>query len=114
MNKEKLFKFAKGFYGKAKNCRKAANMRVEKALQHSYKDRKIKKRDMRALWIQQINAATREHGVNYSRFINHLKVTDIHLDRKILSDLAQNEPYSFKAVFEVATRHAQNTGQVIN
>ena len=77
---------------------------MEKALQYAYRDRKAKKRDFRGLWIQQINAGTREHGIGYSEFISGLKDENIQLNRKMLADLAQNEPYSFKALVDTVKR----------
>ena len=77
---------------------------MEKALQYAYRDRKAKKRDFRGLWIQQINAGTREHGIGYGEFISGLKDENIQLNRKMLADLAQNEPYSFKALVDVVKR----------
>jgi len=74
--------------------------RVEKALQYQYRDRKVKKREARKLWIQQINAATRQHGIIYSQFMHTLAKDNIKLDRKTLSDLAINEPHSFKALVD--------------
>jgi len=94
----KVIKAAKGYRGRANNCFKIAIEKVEKALQYAYRDRRTKKRDFRALWIQRINAAVREHGLVYSRFINGLELAGIELDRKVLSDMAIREPESFKAV----------------
>ena len=104
MRAEKIFKLAKGFRGRAKNTIRAARNRVEKALQYQYRDRKAKKREFRELWIQQINAATREHGVKYSEFMHGLKTENIACDRKILAELAQSEPYSFKALVDQVKR----------
>ena len=101
---EKIFKLAKGFRGRAKNTIRAARNRVEKALQYAYRDRKAKKREFRELWIQQINAATREHGVKYSEFMHGLKEENVVVDRKILAELAQTEPYSFKALVDQVKR----------
>ena len=97
---KKIFKLAKGFYGKGKNCITVAAPRVDRALQHAYVERKLKKRDMRKNWIISINAAVREHNLPYSRFIYGLNHSNINLDRKILSDLCQNEPYTFKAIVD--------------
>ena len=104
MKAEKIFKLAKGFRGRAKNTIRIARNRVEKALQYTYRDRKAKKRDFRGLWIQQINAGVREHGIGYGEFISGLKDENIQLNRKMLADLAQNEPYSFKALVDVVKR----------
>lgn len=91
---------AKGYYGRRKNTIRIAKQAVEKAGQYAYRDRKVKKRSFRALWIQRINAATRELGVTYSAFIHALNESGLELDRKVLADLAMNEPASFKAVFD--------------
>lgn len=99
---KKILKLAKGFRGRAKNCFRVAIQKVEKALRYSYRDRKVRKRDFRALWIQRINAAVREHGLVYSRFISGLKAAKIDLDRKVLSDLAIREPETFKKIVEKA------------
>ncbi|KAI5062930.1 hypothetical protein GOP47_0021477 [Adiantum capillus-veneris] len=102
MNKDKIFKLAKGFRGRAKNCIRVARERVEKALQYAYRDRRNKKRDMRGLWIQRINAGTRLHGVKYGQFMHGLNTENIQLNRKVLSEIAMHEPYSFKALVDVA------------
>mmetsp|Transcript_3036 Transcript_3036/g.7435 ORF Transcript_3036/g.7435 Transcript_3036/m.7435 type:complete len:110 (+) Transcript_3036:71-400(+) len=100
MHRDKILKLAKGFRGRAKNCFRIAVNRVEKALQYSYRDRRNKKREMRSLWIQRINAGTREHGVKYSDFVKTLSEDNIKLDRKMLSELAMLEPQSFKALVD--------------
>lgn len=87
---------AKGFYGKRKNVYTVAKNVVEKGLTYSYVGRKLKKREYRALWIARINAAVREEGLTYSVFINKLNQKGITLDRKVLADLAMNEPETFK------------------
>ncbi|MDZ4790543.1 MAG: 50S ribosomal protein L20 [Hyphomicrobiales bacterium] len=99
---KKVYKAAKGFYGRRKNTIRIAKQAVEKAGQYAYRDRKVRKRNFRSLWIQRINAATREHGLTYGCFINGLTRAGIEVDRKILSDLAINEPVSFKALVERA------------
>jgi|TARA_B100000768_G_scaffold155660_1_gene152858 large subunit ribosomal protein L20 len=104
MKAEKIFKLAKGFRGRAKNTIRIARNRVEKALQYSYRDRKAKKRDFRGLWIQQINAGVREHGIGYGEFISGLKDENIQLNRKMLAEIAQTEPYSFKALVDTVKR----------
>uniref|UniRef100_A0A452ZMI7 50S ribosomal protein L20 n=1 Tax=Aegilops tauschii subsp. strangulata TaxID=200361 RepID=A0A452ZMI7_AEGTS len=83
----KIFKLAKGFRGRAKNCIRIARERVEKALQYSYRDRRIKKRDMRSLWIARINAGTRVHEVNYGNVMHGLMKENVQLNRKVLSEL---------------------------
>ena len=89
---------AKGFYGRRKNTIKVARQAVEKAGQYAYRDRKVRKRNFRALWIQRINAAAREIGLTYSRFIDGLNKSGIEVDRKVLADLAVHEPEAFKAL----------------
>lgn len=94
--RKRILKQAKGFYGKRKNVYTVAKNVVEKGLTYSYVGRKLKKREYRRLWIARINAAVREEGLTYSEFINKLKIKNIDLDRKVLADLAMNEPESFK------------------
>lgn len=89
---------AKGYYGRRKNTIKVARQAVEKAGQYAYRDRKVRKRNFRSLWIQRINAGCRELGLTYGRFMNGLKLAGIELDRKVLSDIAIHEPESFKAL----------------
>jgi len=96
--RKRILKQAKGFYGKRKNVYTVAKNVLEKGLQYRYVGRKLKKREYRALWITRINAAVREEGLTYSEFINRLKVKGIELDRKVLADLAMNEPESFKSL----------------
>lgn len=99
-SRKKVFRLAKGFTGRSNNCFGLALRRVFKKLQYAYRDRKVKKRLVRRNWIHTINAAVREHGVSYSRFICGLNRSNIQVDRKILSELAINEPFSFKAVVQ--------------
>ncbi|AWZ03028.1 MAG: 50S ribosomal protein L20 [Rhodobiaceae bacterium] len=98
----KVIKKAKGFYGRRKNTFRIANQAVEKAGQYAYRDRKAKKRNFRSLWIQRINAATRQHGLTYGRFINGLGRAGIEVDRKVLADLAVHEPEAFKSLVDQA------------
>ena len=98
----KVIKAAKGYYGRRKNTFRTANQAVEKAGQYAYRDRRTRKRNFRALWIQRINAATRELGLTYGRFIDGLGKAGIEVDRKVLSDLAIHEPAAFKALVEKA------------
>ena len=98
----KVIKAAKGYYGRRKNTFRIANQAVEKAGQYAYRDRRTRKRNFRALWIQRINAATRELGLTYGRFIDGLSKAGIEVDRKVLSDLAIHEPEAFKALVEKA------------
>ena len=95
---KKIIKRAKGYYGRRKSTFKVANQAVEKAGQYSYRDRKVKKRQFRSLWIQRINAGCRLHGIKYSTFINGLKKVNLNLNRKVLADLAAQEPESFKEI----------------
>jgi large subunit ribosomal protein L20 len=99
---KKILKMAKGFYsGRRKHFRKAKEQ-IERSLVYAYRDRKQKKRDFRKLWIIRINAAARLNDINYSRFMHGLKLAGIELDRKILADLAMNEPQSFAKLVESA------------
>src|SRR5881398_3761232 len=99
---KKVLKAAKGYYGRRKNTIRVAKQAVERAQQYAYRDRKRKKRSFRALWIQRLNAAVRPFGLTYSRFIDGLAKSGITVDRKVLSDLAINEPASFQAIAEKA------------
>ena len=101
--RKKILKQAKGYFGRRKNVWTVAKNAVEKAMLYSYRDRKVKKREFRALWIQRINAGAREHGLSYSKFMGLLKVKQIDMNRKVLADLAMNHPQAFKAVVEKAT-----------
>ncbi len=101
---KKILKMAKGYRGRAKNCFRVAIEKVEKALQYSYRDRKVRKRDFRALWIQRINAAVRAQGLIYSKFINGLKLANIDLDRKVLADLAVKQPEVFNEIVAKAKK----------
>lgn len=94
--KKKVLKLAKGFRGRAKNCLTIAKERGDRALQYAYRDRKNRKRDFRALWIQRINAGVRQFGMTYSNFMNGLTKLNIVIDRKMLSEMAINEPKSFE------------------
>ena len=96
--RKKILKQAKGFYGKRKNVYTVAKNVVEKGMTYSYVGRKLKKREYRRLWIARINAAVRAEGMTYSQFINQLNTKGITLDRKVLADLAMNNPESFKAL----------------
>ena len=98
---KKTLKAAKGFYGRRKNTIRAAKAAVDRSMQYAYRDRKNRKRSFRALWIQRLNAAVREHGLVYSMFINGLHKAGIELDRKTLSAMAIDEPASFTAVVEM-------------
>jgi large subunit ribosomal protein L20 len=99
----KVIKQAKGYYGRRKNTIRVARQAVEKAGQYAYRDRKVRKRTFRALWIQRINAAARENGLTYGRLIDGLKKAGIELDRKVLADIAVHEPQTFKGLVEAAS-----------
>lgn len=99
---KKVLEKAKGYRGRSSTSFRVAIEKVEKAQQYAYRDRRNRKRDFRSLWIQRINAATREHGLTYARFIDGLTKAGIALDRKILADLAVKEPASFAALVEHA------------
>jgi large subunit ribosomal protein L20 len=99
---KKTLKQARGYYGRRKNTIRVAKQAVEKALQYGYRDRKRKKRTFRALWIQRINAAVREHGMTYGRFIDGLNKAGITIDRKVLADLAVKDAAGFKTLCEQA------------
>ena len=96
--RKKILKAAKGYYGKRKNVYTVAKNVMEKGMTYSYVGRKLKKREYRALWIARINAAVREEGMTYSQFIHKLNEKNIDLNRKILADMAMNEPESFKSL----------------
>ena len=97
---KKVYKATKGHYGRRRNTIRIAKQSMEKAQQYAFRDRKVKKRTIRALWIQRINAAVRPFGLTYSKFIAGLDKAGITIDRKILSDLAIREPASFQAIVE--------------
>jgi large subunit ribosomal protein L20 len=99
---KKTLKAAKGFYGRRKNTIRTAKAAVDRAMQYATRDRKVRKRTFRALWIQRLNAAVREHGVTYSRFIDGLNKSGITIDRKVLSELAIHQPEAFAAIVEKA------------
>src|ERR671917_560508 len=99
---KKVLEQAKGFYGRRKNTIRAAKAAVDKAGQYAYRDRKVRKRNFRSLWIQRINAAARELGLSYGRMIDGLNRAGVEVDRKVLSDLAIHEPAAFAALAEQA------------
>src|SRR5579862_4908255 len=94
---------AKGYYGNKSRSYRAANEQLLHSLQYAYRDRRARKGDFRRLWIQRINAAAREHGVSYSRFISGLKLAGIELDRKVLADLAVTDPAAFESLVAAST-----------
>ena len=99
---KKVLKAAKGYYGRRKNTIRIAKQAVERADQYAYRDRKVRKRNFRSLWIQRINAAAREHGLTYGRLIDGLNKAGVEIDRKVLSDMAIHEPAAFAAVADKA------------
>jgi large subunit ribosomal protein L20 len=99
---KKVLEQAKGFYGRRKNTIRIAKQAVEKSMQYAYRDRKNRKRTFRALWIQRLNAAAREHGLTYSRLIDGLAKAGVQVDRKVLSDIAIREPEAFAAIIAQA------------
>ncbi|MBN9534564.1 MAG: 50S ribosomal protein L20 [Alphaproteobacteria bacterium] len=103
LRRKRVLKQAKGFRGRRKNTITNANAAVDRSLQYAYIGRKLRKRNFRALWIQRINAACREHGLTYSRFISGLAKAGVEVDRKVLADLAVHEPAAFKALVDQAT-----------
>ena len=99
---KRILEQAKGYYGRRKNTMRIARQAVEKAGQYAYRDRKVKKRSFRGLWIQRINAAVRAEGMTYSQFMHGMKLAGVELDRKVLADLAMNESASFAAIIKQA------------
>ncbi|WFD09524.1 50S ribosomal protein L20 [Tepidibacter hydrothermalis] len=102
---KKILKLAKGYRGSRSRLFRPANAFVMKALKHAYVGRKLKKRDFRKLWIQRINAGTRMHGLSYSKFINGLKLANININRKMLSEMAINDAEGFKQLVETAKQN---------
>ncbi len=97
-----ILELAEGYYGNKSRSFRAANEQVMHSLQYAYRDRRTRKRDMRKLWIQRINAAARQNGITYNRLISGLKIAEVELDRKILADMAVRDPETFKAICEEA------------
>ena len=95
---KRLLEQAKGYYGRRKNTIKTAKAAVDKSLQYAYRDRRVRKRNFRALWIQRINAAVRAEGLTYGQFMHGLKLAGVDLDRKVLADIAMHEGEAFKAI----------------
>ena len=98
--RKKVLKQAKGYFGRRKKVWTVAKNAVDKAMSYAYRDRRNKKRTFRALWIQRINAGARQHGMSYSVFMGKVKANNIELNRKVLADLAMNNPAAFKAIVE--------------
>ncbi len=107
-----MMKLAKGYWGRGKNVWTVAKNKIEKGLLYAYRDRKVKKREFRALWIQRINAATRQHGMSYSAFMGKMAQSEIQLNRKVLADLAMNHPDAFKSVVEALAGGKSNAAPV--
>ena len=101
--RRKILKQAKGYYGTKSKAHRVAKLAVEKSLSYAYRDRRVRKREMRKLWIVRINAAARQHGLSYSRLIAGLKAAEIEVNRKMLADLAVNDADGFKAIAEAAS-----------
>jgi large subunit ribosomal protein L20 len=99
---KKILDLAKGYRGRGSTAYRIAIEKVEKALRYAYRDRRNRKREFRALWIQRINAAAREHGLTYSQFMHGIKLAGLDLDRKVLSDIAIREPEAFQAIAATA------------
>ena len=99
---KKVLKAVKGQWGRRKNTIRVARQAMEKAMQYAYRDRRNKKRDFKSLWIQRINAGVRSEGLTYSRFINGLSKSGIKLDRKILAEIAYDNPEAFKTIVKKA------------
>jgi len=98
--RKKILKKARGYFGARSKVYTVAKNAVEKGMQYAYRDRKQKKRNFRKLWITRINAASRQHGLSYSKFMHKLKQKGIELNRKVLADMAMNEPDAFKAIVD--------------
>ena len=102
---KKVLKAAKGYWGRRKNTIRVAKQAVEKAMQYAYRDRRRNKRNFRSLWIQRINAGVRAEGLTYSKFINGLSKSKINIDRKVLAELAYNNPETFKSIVKKVQSH---------
>jgi large subunit ribosomal protein L20 len=98
--RKKILKQAKGYFGRRKNVWTVAKNAVDKAMSYAYRDRRVKKRNFRSLWIARINAGARLHGMSYSQFMGKVKANNIELNRKVLADLAMNHPEAFKAIVD--------------
>ena len=109
--RKKMMKLANGYWGRGKNVWTVAKNKIEKGLLYAYRDRKVKKREFRALWIQRINAATRQHGMSYSAFMGKVAQSEIQLNRKVLADLAMNHPEAFKSVVDALANGKSNAVQ---
>ena len=101
---KKILKLAKGYYGRSSTCYRIALGKVEKGLQYAYRDRRVRKRDFRALWIQRINASVRQYGLIYSQFMHSMKISGIKLNRKMLSEMAISHPDAFEKIVDIAKK----------
>ena len=108
---KKVLELAKGYRGRGSTAYRVAIEKVEKALRYAYRDRRNRKRDFRALWIQRINAGARQHGLTYSQFMHGLKLAGLDLDRKVLSDIAIREPEAFQTIAATAQAALEKTPQ---
>lgn len=109
---KKMLKLATGYRGRARTCYSVALMRVHKALQYAYRDRKVRKRDFRTLWVVRINAAVRSFGLKYSVFVHGLKLAGVELDRKVLAEMAVNYPTEFSGIVEKVKAAISNNVQI--
>ena len=107
--RKKILKQAKGYFGRRKNVWTVAKNAVDKAMLYAYRDRRNKKRKFRALWILRINAGARQYGMSYSQFMGKLKASNINLNRKVLADLAMNEPKTFEAIIKKVKLNCRST-----
>src|SRR5262252_2831641 len=108
---KKVLEQSKGFRGRTSTTYRAAKQRLEKSLQYAYRDRRVKKRDFRGLWIQRINAAVREHGLTYSRFIDGLHKAGIEIDRKVLAAIAYDDAASFAEIVKLVQAALASAGE---
>jgi large subunit ribosomal protein L20 len=108
---KKVLKLAKGFRGRSSKCFRVAIQRLEKSWQYAYRDRRNKKREFRALWIQRINAGARAHGLTYSKFVNGLLKAGITIDRKVMADLAVHQPEAFQSLVEQASKALESNAK---
>ena len=109
-HRRQVLERAKGYYGNKSRSYRAANEQVMHSLQYAYRDRRAKKGEFRKLWIQRINAACRENGISYSRFINGLKTAGVEVDRKVLADIAVADPQAFAGLAEMAKQALESAG----
>ncbi|RLA86274.1 MAG: 50S ribosomal protein L20 [Deltaproteobacteria bacterium] len=106
--RKKILKLAKGYWGKRGRAFRIARLTVQKALQYAYRDRKVRKREFRRLWITRINAAARAHGMSYSRFMEGLRKANVAINRKVLADMAVRDQEGFARLVEIAKAHVSS------